>query len=80
MANGPTIPHRYRKHAINHALDLIINNYKHSTNGVRMCVARRCEFTVSENMGSITLIHILLVGDWKDSVYANNPRSEDDTK
>jgi hypothetical protein len=45
-----------------------------------MCVTRRCEFTVSENMGSITLVQILLVGDWKDSMYANNSRSEDDKK
>jgi len=45
-----------------------------------MCVTRRCEFTVSENMGSITLVQNLPVGNWKDSMYGKSPRSEDDKK
>jgi hypothetical protein len=31
-------------------------------------------------MGSTTLIQILLVWNWKDSMYANKLRSEDDKK
>lgn len=65
LANGPTILsyYCYQEHGINHALDLIKNNYKHNTNGVRMCVTRRCEFKVSEKMCSITLVQFLLAGD-----------------